>query len=550
MCRLKRVSEEKKLLGFDNAAPSTELVTTNESVIVAFAFSRLVLSIIILGSVALQGIDSRSSDSALLTIIFVAVAALGFSSAARTLALRVRGHSVFLHRPWTLILLDSALAIGVMAVIDAETSPLAWVALIAPVLETAVLFSMVPAGLVWIGLSLAFLALRLSLRTSDDAGVETLALAVQQVLAVLLVSGPAALLSDSAQQRIDKLSDARRSADQIADRLRRIAQAASDMSHENSVESVLASVSHSAVTIGFDHADVVIVADDGTLSSHGSHSSGPFRLPPLEILTKIAGETNVATITETSEEFGQLLHTHDLASGHAIKVSSPGSEDAVLRVWSKRRPSTEQELRALALLGGHAREIHHAASLLADAKAHSDQLLYEVRHDGLTGLANRDFVLSTLEERIFGEEQTALYFIDLDGFKQINDTLGHRSGDAALMTVADRLQQLSRPGSLTGRMGGDEFIIILPITLFDTAEGLTNFGHALDQAISQPMEVDGKSAQLGSSVGLAIHTPGLDADQLISLADHAMYAAKRDGGGLRVSSASSNALSQLHREAS
>jgi len=513
------VGEENSRDTLEPVAPTTELITTNESVIVAF-------------------------------VVFIVVAALGFFSAARTLGMRYRGHSVFLHRPWTLILLDSALAIGVMAVIDAETSPLAWVALIAPVLETAVLFSMVPAGLVWIGLSLAFLALRLSLRVSDNAGVETLALAVQQVLAVLLVSGPAALLSDSAQQRIDKLSDARRSADQIADRLRRIAQAASDMSHENSIESVLASVSHSAVTIGFDHADVVIRESDGTLTSHGSHSSGPFRLPPLEILTNDAGETNIATITESSPEFGQLLHTHDLASGHAITVSSPGREEAVLRVWSKRRPSTEQELRALGLLAGHAREIHHAATLLAEAKAHSDQLLYEVRHDGLTGLANRDFVLSTLEERIFGDEQTALYFIDLDGFKEINDTLGHRAGDAALVTVAERLQSLSRAGSLAGRMGGDEFIIILPITVFDTADGLTNFGHALEQAISQPLVIEGKNAQLGASVGLAVYTRGLDADQLISLADHAMYAAKRDGGGLQIADASSGALSQLQREAS
>lgn len=549
------MSQANQFGGLERSAPSSELITTSESVLVAFASTRVILSLIILGSIVLQGFQTASSQNELINFGFLLVAAVGFISATRMLAQWYKKQSIYVHRPWSLILLDAVLAVGVMTLIDAQTSPLAWVALIAPVLETAVLFSMVPAAAVWVGLSLAFLALRLTVGETTEPTVDTLTVAIQQVLAVLMVSGPAALLSDSTQQRIDKLADARRSADQIADRLRRIAQAASDMSQENSIESVLASISHSAVTIGFDHADVVVREADGSLTSHGSHSSGPFRLPPLEIMTREATEENIITIAASSDEFGQLLHTHDLASGHAVQINSTASIKAdggaaILRVWSKHRETTEQELRALDLLAGHAREIHHAAALLAEAKAHSDQLLYEVRHDGLTGLANRAYVLSTLEERIFSNDQTALFFIDLDGFKEINDTLGHRAGDAALVTVADRLRSLDRPEALAGRMGGDEFIIIVPITAFDTREGLSNFGQALETAISQPMVVDGRNAQLGASVGLAIHVPGLDADQLISLADHAMYEAKRDGGGLKVADASSAALASLRRAAS
>ena len=546
------VFEQQRFGGTERSAPSAESIVTNETVLIAFAFSRAVLAAIILGTILLTGVDTAGSDEALIALGVLMIAGLGLISSIRAFIRYFRRQSGRSDQASLLILLDAGLAIGVIAVIDAETSPLAWVALIAPVLETAVLFSMIPAAVVWVGLSLAFLAVRLTTGQADEPAVDTLIFAVQQVLAVLLVSGPAALLSDSTQQRIDKLADARRSADQIADRLRRIAQAASDMSQENSVESVLDSVSHSAVTVGFDHADVVIRHDDGSLTSHGSHSTGPFRLPPLKILAPSADNSSIATITEDDEEFGQLLHTHDLASGHATQISAADGTDrpaAVLRVWSKRRPATDQELRALTLLAGHAREIHHAAELLAEAKAHSDQLLHQVRHDGLTGLANRAYVLSTLEERIAGSQTTALFFIDLDGFKEINDTLGHRAGDAALVTIAGRLQQLLRVTSLAGRMGGDEFIVISPMTAFDTIEGLTQFGQAMLRAIAEPMVVDGSEAQVGASIGLAIHSQDVGADQLISLADHAMYEAKRAGGGLQIAPTSAEQLSQT-RDAS
>lgn len=197
-----------------------EGVSNNETVLAVFAFTRAVLSVIIIGSVLVRGIDGVGSNDVLLTLIFLGVAGVGLSSVSYNLLLRKQRRPNHLAKPWAAILLDAALAIGVMAVIDAETSPLVWIALIVPVLETAVLFSMFEAGIVWVGLSLGFLALRLSSGFDGEAGTETFTLAIQQVLAVLLVSGPAAMLTDSTQQRIDDLADARKEADRLADRLR------------------------------------------------------------------------------------------------------------------------------------------------------------------------------------------------------------------------------------------------------------------------------------------------------------------------------------------
>jgi diguanylate cyclase (GGDEF)-like protein len=188
----------------------------------------------------------------------------------------------------------------------------------------------------------------------------------------------------------------------------------------------------------------------------------------------------------------------------------------------------------LSLLGGQTREILRAAVVLDRAKAHANQLQHEVRHDGLTGLANRAFLLETLEQRIKSRSGTALFFIDLDGFKSLNDTIGHRAGDAALVTVSERLNALAPTGSLVGRMGGDEFIVMTPVGRTDTLETLHRFGDSVAQLIGEPMLCDGHEARVGASVGLAVHDGVVGADQLISRADAAMYEAKRDGGGLRV----------------
>ena len=179
-----------------------------------------------------------------------------------------------------------------------------------------------------------------------------------------------------------------------------------------------------------------------------------------------------------------------------------------------------------------------------------DAAVHEVRHDGLTGLANRDYVLKTLEGRIEHGTTMAIFFVDLDGFKEINDTLGHRAGDATLVSIADRLLKRVRHGSLAGRMGGDEFIVLVPVTSFDNMMSLHEFGVELVSAIEAPMHIEGRQITVGASIGLAVHTIGLDADQLISRADGAMYTAKRSGGGLHIANAPETVPIEHERSAS
>jgi diguanylate cyclase (GGDEF)-like protein len=175
--------------------------------------------------------------------------------------------------------------------------------------------------------------------------------------------------------------------------------------------------------------------------------------------------------------------------------------------------------------------------LLRDARQHAAQLEHEIRHDGLTGLANRSWVLENLGQRLGRGERTAVYFIDLDGFKEINDTLGHQAGDDALRVVAQRLEAATSDTTLVGRMGGDEFILVVKADDQRDLEALANEGLDIVARISAPMIAAGQEARLGASVGLAVQTShGLDADQLVTRADTAMYTAKRAGGGVHVAS--------------
>ena len=523
---------------------NSALASHSGAVVNAFVLTRFTMGAIVLGTLLASGFEREETALFVVQGIVAVAAAVAICLSLHSLANVLRGIT---NSPpqGPLIVLDAVLAIGVMAVLDSTTSPLAWAALITPVLEAAVFFSISTAAFMWVGLSLSFLALQLTTNVSGDATSETFILSIQQVLAVLFISGPAALMVDSAQDRIDSLADARRAADTTSDRLRRITDSARKMSQQQDEEDVLQVAVECATEIGFDQADILMTDESGESVVHAIHSNGPSSRLSTNILADrphgVVGSVDVDDATD-----GPLLYMAGFAAGYLTDLGTEESSNrVVLRAWSRRDVEIGPEkLQALELLAGHTREAYRASELLQEAQAHSNQLQYEVRHDALTGLANRTFVLQRLSDQLATRKQIALFFIDLDGFKSINDTQGHNAGDEALVTVAQRLQAASRDGELAGRMGGDEFILITPITTLDTLETLTEYGDKIVEAVREPMIIKGEKVKLGASVGIAVNDGLVGPDQLISLADDAMYAAKRRGGGTKISPASFELFSQ------
>lgn len=170
---------------------------------------------------------------------------------------------------------------------------------------------------------------------------------------------------------------------------------------------------------------------------------------------------------------------------------------------------------------------------VTDRKTAEEALSQIALHDSLTGLPNRVQMRDRLEVAIIGAPgRTALLFCDLDGFKAVNDILGHEMGDEVLRKVAGRWSTQLRAADVLGRWGGDEFLVICPdVSSVDQA---TAIAERLLAALGAPLELTQGHAQLGCSVGVALHDGTESVEALIGRADGAMYAAKRLEGGLRL----------------
>jgi diguanylate cyclase (GGDEF)-like protein/PAS domain S-box-containing protein len=159
---------------------------------------------------------------------------------------------------------------------------------------------------------------------------------------------------------------------------------------------------------------------------------------------------------------------------------------------------------------------------------------YLANHDSLTGLLNRAAFQSRLEKSLAQAQQSAgavaLLFIDLDGFKRVNDTEGHRAGDEVLRIVATRIASTVRAGDTIARLGGDEFLVMLDREV--TRDVTDSIGHRIIEALHQPMTVEGRDLNIGASIGVALNPPlESDIEALMNRADQAMYSAKRAGKG-------------------
>jgi diguanylate cyclase (GGDEF)-like protein/PAS domain S-box-containing protein len=224
-------------------------------------------------------------------------------------------------------------------------------------------------------------------------------------------------------------------------------------------------------------------------------------------------------ISETDSRHGTVWIVEDVTEAKRASEALEASRDALERAVAQRTAELQAANERLGAEIGERREAEERAKHLAD-------------HDALTGLPNRRLLEDRLTQALAlsqrNRKQTAVMFVDLDRFKAINDSLGHAAGDLVLKEVAQRLVNQLRIGDTVCRIGGDEFVVVLPEAKRST--DAANVAAKIIETLSQPVRVADRGLIVTPSIGIAVYPDdGRDAEALIRNADAAMYHAKESG---------------------
>jgi diguanylate cyclase (GGDEF)-like protein/PAS domain S-box-containing protein len=218
---------------------------------------------------------------------------------------------------------------------------------------------------------------------------------------------------------------------------------------------------------------------------------------------------------------GDTVHSGDLP----FNIAETGESGWYIGTYAPRRNASGQPDGVIGILHD-----------ITDRKRAEEVLSHRASHDALTDLPNRALFQSRLglgiDEADRDQSGMVLLVIDLDRFKEVNDTLGHESGDRLLQELAQRWQAVLHDGDTLARLGGDEFGVVLPATSGRQAASL--IADQLQAALVQSFVLDGHRVEVGASIGIALYPEhGHDTETLLRHADGAMYAAKRSGSSQR-----------------
>jgi diguanylate cyclase (GGDEF)-like protein len=291
-------------------------------------------------------------------------------------------------------------------------------------------------------------------------------------------------------------------------------------------------VSEAGIRLGFVNArfaEITGVAEPALMGISWLKTVHPEDLPILlsTLDEVLAGEPREANVRVLGNPGAGLATSSPIAAAAAGPPSTPSVRDFDTGArWVQIRLSPVTTPRRSAGFIGTVEDV-------TDRRAWEKQLSYFAGHDALTGLANRRSLVESmtqlLSSRRTRDRDAAVLFCDLDGFKQINDTLGHEAGDRVLIEVAQRLSTTARDHDLVARIAGDEFVVLIrEIGSYHDAEAAASRQLA---ALKSPIVVAGTSVVVSASIGVAMARDYESAAELLRAADRGMYEAKRAGRG-------------------
>jgi diguanylate cyclase (GGDEF)-like protein len=326
------------------------------------------------------------------------------------------------------------------------------------------------------------------------------------------------------------------------ERLYRFTQA---VSSSPEVDQVLGSVLGEAKEmLRAERAEVVFVASSGgelarvRLGTSGrlSRSEEPRTADDSWLLEQVVGDGEPLLLPRATKDAAQRAWLEAAGAREAVAVPLRGGAGILgALIVTDRLGDVRTYDRGDVLL---AETVANHASVALQNGELIDKLRHEAMHDALTGLPNRAYLqrrlAAALDEVADGRSPgAAAIILDLDGFKAVNDTLGHAQGDRLLVEVAERLQTALGAVGVVARLGGDEFAVLLPGGAEE--ERAVRVGRRVLRALEHPIVLDGMEVEVGGSLGIALApVHATDPAALLKMADLAMYDAKASGRGLRV----------------
>lgn len=227
-------------------------------------------------------------------------------------------------------------------------------------------------------------------------------------------------------------------------------------------------------------------------------------------------------------------HDRDFYAGMWAQLEAAGAWSG--EIWNRARNGEIYpewlSITAIRDRGGRTSGYVATFSNIAERKRRESRMRWQAEHDALTGLVNRAHFEASLAGALIAArengDEVALLYIDLDGFKAVNDSLGHAAGDALLVMVARRLQDVVRSDDLVARLGGDEFVVVIS-TLHRDIDAVRVAGKIVAR-LSEEFRLGAETVRIGASVGIAVYPHhALSAGELIREADKAMYRRKQAG---------------------
>ncbi|MDD2914232.1 MAG: diguanylate cyclase [Gallionella sp.] len=270
---------------------------------------------------------------------------------------------------------------------------------------------------------------------------------------------------------------------------------------------------------------IITINDSGEIQGFNPAAEQIFGYPKHEVLGRNLNMLMPEPVR--SEHDGYLKHY--LQTGQTRILGVRGREVTAIRKNGEQFP---MELSASEMMLGGLRYFVGIVRDITERKQAEEKIAHLAHYDYLTGLPNRALFMEGVEHSMHlakrNNYKVAIMFLDLDGFKKVNDTLGHDAGDLLLKGVAKRLKEIIRASDTVARVGGDEFIFVL--NEIGSDENAALMANKIINALSAPFELKGQQCHVGGSIGISLYPDdSVDTEAIIKQADEAMYLAKQSG---------------------